>query len=105
MLADLQGPKLRVGKFADGGVELFSGATFVLDMDPAPGDQTRVQLPHKELFAAMTVGARLLLDDGKLVLRVTEAGPQRLVTTVVVGGRLSNNKGLNVPTWSCRWRR
>ena len=97
VLADLQGPKLRVGKFADGGVELFSGATFVLDMDPAPGDQTRVQLPHKELFAAMTVGARLLLDDGKLVLRVTEAGPRRLVTTVVVGGRLSNNKGLNVP--------
>ncbi len=97
VLADLQGPKLRVGKFADGGVELVKGATFVLDMDKATGDATRVELPHKELFAALTTGARLLLDDGKLVLRVVEAGAARLVTEVVVGGRLSNNKGLNVP--------
>ena len=97
VLADLQGPKLRVGRFADGGVELVKGATFVLDMDKTPGDETRVELPHKELFAAMTKGARLLLDDGKMVLRVTEAGAARLVTEVVVGGRLSNNKGLNVP--------
>ena len=97
VLADLQGPKLRVGTFADGAVDLVKGATFVLDMDPAPGDATRVELPHKELFAALTEGARLLLDDGKLVLRVAEAGAVRLVTEVVVGGRLSNNKGLNVP--------
>ncbi len=97
VLADLQGPKLRVGKFGGGPVELMKGATFVLDMDPTPGDVTRVQLPHKELFAALTEGARLLLDDGKMVLRVTEAGATRLVTEVVVGGKLSDNKGLNVP--------
>ncbi len=97
VLADLQGPKLRVGKFSDGAIELVKGATFVLDMDKAPGDATRVELPHKELFAALTTGARLLLDDGKLVLRVIETGAARLVTEVVVGGRLSNNKGLNVP--------
>ncbi len=97
VLADLQGPKLRVGKFGGGPVELVRGATFVLDMDAAPGDASRVQLPHKELFAAMNVGARLLLDDGKLVLRVTVAEPKRLVTEVVVGGKLSDNKGLNVP--------
>lgn len=97
VLADLQGPKLRVGKFGGGPVELIRGATFVLDMDATPGDATRVQLPHKELFAAMAIGARLLLDDGKLVLRVTAVEPQRLVTEVVVGGRLSDNKGLNVP--------
>ncbi|QXQ07696.1 pyruvate kinase [Sphingosinicellaceae bacterium] len=97
VLADLQGPKLRVGRFANGGVELVKGASFVLDMDKTPGDETRVELPHKELFAAMTKGARLLLDDGKMVLRVTEASAARLVTEVVVGGRLSNNKGLNVP--------
>ncbi len=97
VLADLQGPKLRVGRFAGGAVELVRGAAFVLDMDSTPGDATRVQLPHRELFAAMTEGARLLLDDGKLVLRVTEAQAARLVTEVVVGGRLSDNKGLNVP--------
>ena len=97
VLADLQGPKLRVGRFAGGAVELVKGAAFVLDMDAAPGDATRVQLPHKELFAAMTAGARLLLDDGKLVLRVTDVQAAQLVTEVVVGGRLSDHKGLNVP--------
>ena len=97
VLADLQGPKLRVGRFAEGSIELVPGATFVLDMDATPGDVSRVELPHKEIFAALTVGARLLLDDGKLVLRVTEAAPKRLVTEVVTGGKLSNNKGLNVP--------
>ena len=97
ILADLQGPKLRVGRFADGGVELATGATFILDMDTAPGDATRVQLPHRELFAALGPGARLLLDDGKLVLRVVTADPARLVTEVITGGRLSDHKGLNVP--------
>ena len=97
ILADLQGPKLRVGRFADGRVVLERGSTFVLDHDAEPGDATRVQLPHPEIFAAMEQGARLLLDDGKLVLRVVECDADRLVTTVEVGGPLSNNKGLNVP--------
>ncbi|WP_326525801.1 pyruvate kinase [Sphingomonas sp.] len=97
ILADLQGPKLRVGKFAEGRVMLETGQTFVLDRSPEPGDATRVELPHKEIFAAAIDGARLLLDDGKLVLRVTGHAPDRIVTEVVVGGALSNNKGLNVP--------
>ncbi len=97
ILADLQGPKLRVGKFEGGRTVLESGSTFVLDRDPTPGDATRVELPHKEIFAAIEPGARLLLDDGKLVLRVTDHGPERIETTVEVGGPLSNNKGLNVP--------
>lgn len=97
ILADLQGPKLRVGRFADGKVVLETGATFTLDRDPAPGDATRVELPHKEIFAAITPGARLLLDDGKLVLRVTAHDDERIVTRIEVGGPLSNNKGLNVP--------
>ena len=97
ILADLQGPKLRVGKFAEGRVELKTDSTFVLDRDKTPGDATRVELPHKEIFAAMEAGARLLLDDGKLVLRVLEHDDQRIVTNVEVGGPLSNNKGLNVP--------
>ncbi|AXJ95556.1 MULTISPECIES: pyruvate kinase [unclassified Sphingomonas] len=97
ILADLQGPKLRVGKFDGGKVVLEHGSRFVLDRDPAPGDATRVELPHREIFEAIEPGARLLLDDGKLVLRVAEHDADRIVTTVEVGGPLSNNKGLNVP--------
>nr|WP_315470063.1 pyruvate kinase [uncultured Sphingorhabdus sp.] len=102
ILVDLQGPKLRVGSFAEGKVELHTGDSFRLDTDPTPGDAQRVHLPHPEIFAALEVNARLLLDDGKLVLRVTEIGPDhtdhaRIVTKVEVGGTLSNRKGLNVP--------
>lgn len=97
ILADLQGPKLRVGKFAEGKVMLETGSKFTLDRDKAPGDATRVELPHREIFEAMEVGARLLLDDGKLVLRVLECDAKTIVTNVEVGGALSNNKGLNVP--------
>lgn len=97
ILFDLQGPKLRVGAFADGLVALKVGDPFTLDRDPAPGDATRVSLPHREIFAAIEVGARLLLDDGKLVLRVTACTPDRIDTRVEVGGALSNSKGLNVP--------
>jgi pyruvate kinase len=97
ILADLQGPKLRVGMFADGKVELLSGSEFRLDRDPTPGDATRVCLPHKEIFAALELGARLLLDDGKLVLRVTSMADDHVMTRVEVGGMLSDRKGLNVP--------
>ncbi|WP_374944975.1 pyruvate kinase [Sphingomonas sp.] len=97
ILADLQGPKLRVGAFAGGKTELVTGSAFVLDRSTEPGDATRVELPHKEIFAAIEPGARLLLDDGKLVLRVSDHGAERIETIVEVGGPLSNNKGLNVP--------
>jgi pyruvate kinase len=97
ILADLQGPKLRVGKFAHGKVMLATDSTFVLDRDPTPGDEHRVELPHREIFEAIEPGARLLLDDGKLVLRVLEHDRERIITNVEVGGALSNNKGLNVP--------
>jgi pyruvate kinase len=97
ILADLQGPKLRVGSFEGGKAVLETGRSFVLDRDQAPGDATRVCLPHRELFVALEEGSRLLLDDGKLVLRVTAAGHDRIETRVEVGGTLSNNKGLNVP--------
>lgn len=97
ILFDLQGPKLRVGKFEDGRVELKTGSTFILDRDPTPGTAKRVQLPHHELFLALEKGARLLLDDGKLVLRCTKVEAEKITTRVEVGGPLSNNKGLNVP--------
>jgi pyruvate kinase len=97
ILFDLQGPKLRVGSFESGSVLLRTGDAFVLDTDAAPGDVTRVRLPHREIFEALEPGTRLLLDDGKLVLRVTRVAPDRIDTTVEVGGMLSNNKGVNVP--------
>jgi len=97
ILADLQGPKLRVGKFADGRVTLTTGDRFVLDRSTQRGDATRVELPHREIFVAIERGARLLLDDGKLVLRVVDHGPERIETIVEVGGTLSDHKGLNVP--------
>lgn len=97
ILVDLQGPKLRVGSFAEGPVELKNGQTFVLDLDPTPGDATRVHLPHRELFEALAPGQRLLLDDGKIRLETLSVTPERIETKVIVGGRLSNNKGVNVP--------
>jgi len=97
ILVDLQGPKLRVGTFADEKVELHTGDNFRLDTDTTPGDAHRVHLPHPEIFAALEIGARLLLDDGKLVLRVTEIATDHINTIVEVGGMLSNRKGLNVP--------
>ena len=97
ILADLQGPKLRVGRFEGGGVELEKGQKFVFDRDRAAGDAHRVELPHEEIFAAVHEGTRLLIDDGKIVQRVTKATADRIETIVEVGGRISNNKGLNVP--------
>ncbi len=97
ILADLQGPKLRVGAFADGSAALATGAAFALDHDAAPGDAARVQLPHREVFAVLEPGTRLLLDDGKLVLRVLSRTAERIETRVEVGGTLSNNKGVNIP--------
>ncbi len=97
ILADLQGPKLRVGSFAQGPVMLESGATFTLDRNPEPGDGNRVSLPHPEIFAAMAAGNRLLLDDGKLVLRATAVGDDWIETRVEIGGLLSERKGVNVP--------
>jgi pyruvate kinase len=97
ILADLQGPKLRVGTFAGGKVMLETGAHFRLDRDPKPGDVARACLPHKEIFDALEIGARLLLDDGKLVLRVTQMAGDHVMTRIEVGGTLSDRKGLNVP--------
>jgi pyruvate kinase len=97
ILFDLQGPKLRVGDFKDGAAVLENGSRFVLDRDSAPGDATRVELPHPELFQAITVGSRVLVDDGKIRLQVVEADEDRIVTEVKVGGRISNHKGVNVP--------
>lgn len=97
VLADLQGPKLRVATFAEGKVDLPQGAAFGLDLDAAtPGDARRVGMPHPEVFEALSPGVELLLDDGKVRLRVESCGPGRAETRVVVGGTLSNRKGVSV---------
>ncbi|MGD9869733.1 MAG: pyruvate kinase [Thauera sp.] len=97
VLMDLQGPKLRVGRFAEGKVVLTPGARFRLDLASADGDASRATLPHPEIFAALEAGTELLLDDGKLRLRVDAFGPDFADTTVLVGGVLSDRKGVNVP--------
>lgn len=97
ILTDLQGPKLRVGNMDGGAVDLVPGATIRLDLEKAPGNTDRLPLPHPEIFTAISEGTDLLLDDGKLRLRVTEAGADFAVTEVITGGTLTNNKGVNVP--------
>lgn len=97
ILADLQGPKLRVGNFADGRVDLVAGARFRFDLDPALGSEARAPLPHPEVFEALDRGTELLLDDGKLRLKVTDCGRDFADTEVLVGGPLSDHKGVNVP--------
>ncbi|WP_028536728.1 pyruvate kinase [Paludibacterium yongneupense] len=97
ILLDLQGPKLRVGTFANGPVTLENGATFRLDLTDAPGTAERARLPHPEIFAALKPGSELLLDDGRLRLEVESCDATSAVTRVIVGGKLSDRKGVNVP--------
>jgi len=97
ILMDLQGPKLRVGKIKGGTIDLVEGAELRLDLDTAIGDVTRVSLPHPEIFAAVQPGSDLLLDDGKLRLRIMECGDDFARTEVITGGPLSDRKGVNVP--------
>jgi len=97
ILADLQGPKLRVGTFADGPVTLANGASFILDSDKKPGDSTRVHLPHPEILTALEPGHRLILDDGKVTLTDEHCTPKRAECRVVVGGKLSDRKGVSLP--------
>ncbi|MGE5669059.1 MAG: pyruvate kinase, partial [Betaproteobacteria bacterium] len=95
VMADLQGPKIRIGRFADGKVALVAGARFVLDAECQTGDATRVGLDYPELVRDVGPGAILLLDDGLIRLEVESVEGPRIVTRVVVGGKLSDNKGIN----------
>lgn len=97
ILADLQGPKLRVGEFANGEEMLQEGATFRLDLDDALGDATRVKLPHPEIFAALEAGSSLLVNDGKIRLKVKDCSAEHANCEVITGGTISNRKGVNVP--------
>jgi pyruvate kinase len=97
ILVDLQGPKLRLGAFRNDAVKIDKGQDFVFDTDPTPGDATRVNLPHAEIFAAVKPGDTLLIDDGKLRLQAIQTSLQRVVARVEVGGKMSNRKGVSLP--------
>ncbi len=97
VLCDLQGPKLRVGTFKEGRAVIRHSGHFTFDRDPTPGDETRVCLPHPELFNVLHKGQRLLIDDGKLKLRVIEANEDSILCSAEVGGVISDRKGVNVP--------
>lgn len=98
ILVDIQGPKLRVGMFADDAVMLENGASFRLDTKDEPGTVERVRLPHPEIFDGMDVGHTLILDDGKLRLECTGTDKKSYIDTkVIVGGKLSSRKGVSLP--------
>ena len=97
ILQDLQGPKIRVGRFAEGAVELVTGNKFIITSDPVEGDVNRVSSTYRGLPNDVEPGQMLLLDDGNIRLKVDEVRTNDIHTTVVIGGRLSNNKGINIP--------
>jgi len=97
IVMDLQGPKLRVGVFENDRIELKAGDKFRLDLDDTLGNEKRVHLPHIEIFEAISKDTELLLDDGKIRLKVEKVGKDFAETSVVAGGPLSNRKGVNVP--------
>lgn len=97
IMADLQGPKLRVGKFASGSVALKPGMKIRLDLDAAPGDESRVCLPHPEIVKAAEKDSLILMDDGKVRMRIVDKGKNFLLAEVISGVKISDNKGVNVP--------
>ena len=97
IFCDLQGPKLRVGTFRDGKAVIRHSGHFTLDRNPEPGDETRVELPHPELFGLLEKGQRLLINDGKIRLKVIRAGEDEILCSAEVGGVISDRKGVNVP--------
>ena len=97
ILLDLQGPKLRIGLFKDRVVNLAKGATFTLDSNPEPGDETRVCLPHPEILRALEPGHTLLIDDGKVRLHVVGGDETHAIALVDVAGEISNRKGVSLP--------
>ena len=97
ILADLQGPKFRIGQFKNGAIDLHEGMKLRFDLDPALGDETRVCLPHAEVLRALNEESEILLDDGKVRVRVLQKSDGALDVEVLAGIKLSNNKGFNVP--------
>ena len=97
LIGDMQGPKLRIGKFENDSITLTEGQAFRFDLDDALGDESRVQLPHPEVLEAMEVGSEILLDDGKVRVEITGKDAKGLDAKIITGAKLSNNKGFNIP--------
>jgi len=97
VVADMQGPKLRLGTFEEGKIALTKGMTIRLDLDPTPGNESRVCLPHPEVMNALTIGSNILLDDGKVRFKIQEKGDDYLIAEVLSGSKLSDRKGFNIP--------
>lgn len=97
IIADLQGPKLRVGQFINNAAAITTGQRFKFDQTAEPGDSSRVHLPHPEIFKSAKAGDELLVDDGKLAFRVDTATAHSIECTALVSGTISNNKGVNLP--------
>ena len=97
VLVDLQGPKLRIGTFKQDRVTITARDTFILDDNPDPGDETRVCLPHPEIFDAIKPGDHLLLNDGRVRVEATKVDAGQIETRVIFGGELSARKGVNLP--------
>ena len=97
ILGDLQGPKIRIGVFRKSYIILKNNQRFVLDLNPKEGDQNRVFLPHKEIFKSVKKNNKILIDDGKIVLNIDKVLSDQIITEVLVGGKISNKKGVNIP--------
>ena len=97
ILGDLQGPKIRIGIFKKTNVTLKNNQKFVLDLNPKEGDQNRVFLPHKEIFKSVKKNNKILIDDGKIILNIDKVLSDQIITEVLVGGKISNKKGVNIP--------
>ncbi len=97
IIADLQGPKLRIGSFADGSIDLNIGQTLRFDLNTAPGDNNRVSLPHPEILSVLDIDKHIFLDDGKVRARITAKGDDFVEAEIEAGSRLSNRKGVNIP--------
>lgn len=97
IVGDLQGPKIRLAEFRDGKVVLEEGNLFQLDTNPSPGDENRVSIPHKEILKAVSSGDEILLNDGRIRLKVKEVSSGIVKTKILVGGEISDHKGVNIP--------
>lgn len=97
VIGDLQGPKLRVGTFKQGFIDLEKNMVIRFDLDTTPGNESRVSLPHPEVIATLREGSEILLDDGKVRIQIVKKGADFLDGKVIAGKKLSNNKGFNVP--------
>ena len=97
ILGDLQGPKIRIGTFKKTSTTLKNNQKFDLDLNPEPGDEKRVLLPHPEIFKSVKKNTKVLIDDGKILLNITNVSSEKISTEVINGGKISNMKGVNIP--------